>query len=108
VSAQHSSTTKLDIVRHSSVAFGMSKGISENPESVLHRQGLMTRSDHPVLGRVWLTPADVQEITGFGRTEVYAALQTGELEGHQRGKGRLWRIHRDAVDVWIRGEQQTA
>jgi excisionase family DNA binding protein len=68
----------------------------------------MTSSDRPVLDRVWLTPAEVQDITGFGRTEVYAALQTGELEGHQRGKGRLWRIHKDAVETWVRGERKTA
>ncbi len=69
----------------------------------------MTHSDHQaLLDRVWLTPAQVQELTGFGRTEVYAALQTGELEGHQRGKGRLWRIHIDAVNAWMRGGRQTA
>jgi hypothetical protein len=68
----------------------------------------MTHSDHPELGLVWLTPAQVQTITGYGRTEVYAALQCGELEGHQRGKGRLWRVHIDAANAWVRGEQKTA
>ena len=55
------------------------------------------------ISRVWLTPAEVQQVTGAGRTEVYAALQTGDLEGHQRGKGRKWRVHRDAVERWITG-----
>jgi excisionase family DNA binding protein len=68
----------------------------------------MTHSDHSALDLVWLTPAQVQLITGFGRTEVYAALQAGELEGHQRGKGRLWRVHRDAVSAWVRGESKAS
>jgi excisionase family DNA binding protein len=68
----------------------------------------MADSDHAELEQVWLTPTQVQKLTKYGRTEVYAALQTGELEGHQRGKGRLWRIHRDAVTAWVRGERKTA
>lgn len=68
----------------------------------------MTHSDHPVLGRVWLSPTDVQDLTGFGRSDVYTALQCGELAGHQRGKGGRWRIHIDAVNAWVRGEQKTA
>jgi excisionase family DNA binding protein len=61
----------------------------------------MTHSDHPELGRVWLTPAEVQTITGVGRTEIYAALQTRELRGSQRGKNGRWRVHPDAVTEWI-------
>jgi excisionase family DNA binding protein len=61
----------------------------------------MTHSDHPELGRVWLTPAEVHTITGIGRTEIYTALQTCELRGSQRGKNSRWRIHRDDVTKWI-------
>jgi excisionase family DNA binding protein len=64
----------------------------------------MTHSDHPELGRVWLTPAEVHIITGICRTDIYAALQTSELRGSQRGKCSRWRIHRDDVTEWMRGQ----
>lgn len=64
----------------------------------------MTHSDHPELDRVWLTPAEVQTITGVCRSEVYAALQTRELRGSQRGKNGRWRVHRDDVTEWMRGQ----
>ncbi|MCW2902256.1 MAG: Helix-turn-helix domain [Streptosporangiaceae bacterium] len=63
----------------------------------------MTDSNRSVLERMWFTPAEVMTITGVSRTEVYEALQTGELEGHQRGKARRWRVHRNAVEAWMRG-----
>lgn len=62
----------------------------------------MTHSDNPI-ARLWLSPTEVQQLTGLSRTEVYAALQSGELEGHQRAKRKGWRIHVDAVDRWIKG-----
>jgi len=68
----------------------------------------MTDSDSSVIGRVWFSPAEVQAMTGISRTEIYLALQTGDLLGHQRGKGRIWRVHRDAVNAWMRGERMTA
>lgn len=64
----------------------------------------MTHGDVAPLGRVWLTPADVQQMTGFSRTEVYGALQSGELVGHQRSKHKQWRIRREDVDAWVRGD----
>lgn len=68
----------------------------------------MTDSDSSVIGRVWFSPAEVQTMTGISRTEIYLALQTGDLEGHQRGKGRIWRVHRDAVTAWMRNERRSA
>jgi len=63
----------------------------------------MTDSDNPI-ARLWLSTTEVQQMTGLSRTEVYAALYAGELEGHQRAKHKGWRIHVDAVDRWMRGE----
>lgn len=49
----------------------------------------------------------VQEAANYarsGRALVYRALHTGELRGMQntRPKG-TWRIHRDDLDLWLRG-----
>lgn len=32
------------------------------------------------------------------------ALRTGELRGYQSGRGGRWRIHRDDIDAWVKGE----
>jgi excisionase family DNA binding protein len=32
------------------------------------------------------------------------ALRSGELRGYQAAAGGKWRIHRDDLDAWIRGE----
>ena len=63
----------------------------------------MTDSDNPI-ARLWLTTDEVQQRTGLSRNIVYAALQTGALEGHQRTKHKKWLVHVDAVEAWIRGE----
>ena len=68
----------------------------------------MTDSDSSVIKQVWFSPTEVQTMTRVSRTEIYLALQTGDLKGHQRTKGGTWRIHRDAVDAWMRGERMTA
>lgn len=66
----------------------------------------MTDSDNPI-ARLWLSTTEVQQLTGLSRTEVYAALYTGDLEGHQRAKHKGWRIHVDAVDRWMKGATAT-
>jgi excisionase family DNA binding protein len=68
----------------------------------------MTDSDSSVIGKVWLSPVEIGEMTGVSRTEIYLALQTGDLKGHQRIKGGAWRVHLDAVNAWMRGERMTA
>ena len=69
----------------------------------------MTDSDYgQTIARVWLTAEEVQRRTGISRTEIYAALQSGELVGHQRVKHRKWRVHIDDVDAWVRGEVAAA
>jgi excisionase family DNA binding protein len=67
----------------------------------------MTDSDTPTLARVWLTVEEVVQMTGVSRTETYAALQTGDLEGNQRGKHKRWRIHIDAMNRWMEGSSAT-
>lgn len=62
----------------------------------------MTQRDEDVLTRQWLTVADVQKITGRARTTILAALQSGDLEGHQDAPGHKWDIHEAAIDPWMR------
>lgn len=54
--------------------------------------------------RIWFTTNQAAEYTGRHRQTVANALRTGELEGNQRHVGSHWRIHRDALDAWMRGE----
>lgn len=55
------------------------------------------------LRRKWLTVEEAHAHTGCGRTEIYAALQSGELPGSQRSKRGRWRVHLDDLDKWMRG-----
>lgn len=57
-----------------------------------------------VTKRVWLTVSEARQVTGVGANSLYAALQTGELKGTQRGRKGRWRIHCDDLDAWMRGE----
>ncbi|QTR98402.1 MULTISPECIES: helix-turn-helix domain-containing protein [Rhodococcus] len=56
----------------------------------------------------YMTPAEAAEIARCNRTHVYAALTSGELEGHQRKRRNKikgpWLISPEALDRWIRGE----
>lgn len=52
----------------------------------------------------WLSPAQVQERTGYGRNFVYEALRRGELPAEK--EGGKWLIHPNAVDGWIRANQR--
>ncbi|MBY6708468.1 helix-turn-helix domain-containing protein [Rhodococcus sp. BP-241] len=53
----------------------------------------------------WMTVPEVCEYGRTNRSAVYRALQVGELRGHQHVAPRgTWRVHRDDVDLWLRGE----
>lgn len=56
-------------------------------------------------GRLWLNTTQAAEIADRHVDTVLVALQTGELDGGQRKKGGRWRIHRDCLDAWLRGER---
>ena len=53
--------------------------------------------------RIWHDTTTAAEYTGFAKTTVLRALESGELVGYQRTERARWRIHRDALDVWMRG-----
>lgn len=53
----------------------------------------------------WITPVEFALRVG-GRKHpdnVRRELESGELHGHQKKKGARWRIHPDAVEVYVRG-----
>ena len=52
----------------------------------------------------WMTVAQVVAYSITGERDVLAALADGSLRGYQRTAGGRWRIHRDDVDAWLRGE----
>jgi excisionase family DNA binding protein len=54
---------------------------------------------------MWLSTLEAVQYTGCSRTEVYEALQTGELVGSQKGKRGKWRIHVTDLDRWMRRNQ---
>lgn len=56
----------------------------------------------PVIARVWLTVDEARQRTGVSKTELYEALQVGDLVGTQRGKHAKWRVHVDDLDRWMR------
>lgn len=53
----------------------------------------------------WMTVAEVKDYGRIGRSDILAALNDGSLRGHQVKAGGRWRVHRDDVDAWLRGEQ---
>lgn len=55
--------------------------------------------------RIWFDTAQASEYAGYHRQTIVRALQSGELQGNQRKVGGKWRIHRDDLDAWMRGER---
>lgn len=54
----------------------------------------------------WMTTRQVAEYANRHRDTVLLALRLGQLKGYQNN-GRAcstWRVHRDDVDRWMRGE----
>jgi len=56
--------------------------------------------------RRYLRPSDVVLLTGLSKSAVMEALWSGQLEGYRMGKA--WLIPVEAVDRWIRGDDQAA
>ncbi|WP_103348974.1 helix-turn-helix domain-containing protein [Amycolatopsis sp. CA-128772] len=56
----------------------------------------------------WLTADQAAVRAGRHVVRVRGALAAGELHGHQRTKKGRWRVHVDAVDAWVRGDERTA
>lgn len=65
----------------------------------------MTAADVPT---PWLLLPEAMTYARIGRTDLIAALETGALRGHQTKPGARWRIHRDDLDAWLRGEKPPA
>lgn len=61
--------------------------------------------DRPGLDQVWLTPQQVMKRTGFGRTVVYGALQSGALPSSQSGRRGHYRITPEAADEWVKNRR---
>jgi excisionase family DNA binding protein len=58
-----------------------------------------------VIARVWLSVHESSQHTGCSKTEIYEALQTGDLIGSQKNKGGKWRVHVHDLDRWMRRNQ---
>jgi excisionase family DNA binding protein len=59
---------------------------------------------HPELDSPWLTCEQAGARSQRSVAVLNRALRSGELRGYQRRFGGNWRIHRDDLDSWIRGE----
>lgn len=56
----------------------------------------------------WLSLRDAASHVGHHRSMLFRALKVGELHGHQRYPGASWRVHIDAIEAWIRGDETAA
>ncbi len=54
--------------------------------------------------RRFYRPAQVCHVTGDSASTVMRAIYSGDLEAYQRG--RCWFVPVEAVDRWVRGDQQ--
>lgn len=54
--------------------------------------------------RIWFSTTQAAEYAGRHQKTVLNALYLGDLKGAQRQTGCSWRIHRDDLDSWLRGE----
>lgn len=53
--------------------------------------------------RIWHDTKSAAEYTGYSVDTISDALRDGTLRGSQRKVNGRWRIHRDDLDVWLRG-----
>lgn len=54
--------------------------------------------------RIWHTTNSAAAYAAVHAQTILTALRSGELRGSQRKKSGNWRIHRDDLDAWLRGE----
>lgn len=59
-------------------------------------------------GQIWFTTRQAGAYATYSPTTILRACESGELKGHQRRPGARWRIHREELDRWLRGEAVTA
>jgi excisionase family DNA binding protein len=57
--------------------------------------------------RIWFTTRQAAEYAGCNIQTIADACRSGALQAGQPfgGAGGRWRIHRDALDQWLRGER---
>lgn len=55
-------------------------------------------------GRIWFNTTQAGEYTGRHPKTILHALYDGELRGSQKHPRCSWRIHKDWLDAWLRGE----
>jgi len=55
----------------------------------------------------WLTQSEAADYARRSVGYINKALRDGSLRGSQTKRGGDWRIHRDDLDAWIRGEVAT-
>ena len=56
----------------------------------------------------WLTAAESAQYSRRSVSTINNALRDGSLRGYQPKKNGTWRIHRDDLDAWMRGERADA
>lgn len=61
-----------------------------------------------ILDRVWFDTRLAADYIAASETEIREALETGAMRGYQRVRRGKWRIHRDDLDSWARGEDVAA
>lgn len=52
----------------------------------------------------WLDVTSTTEYTGYHAVTIRTALEHGQLHGHQRRFRGRWRIHINAINAWLSGE----
>lgn len=52
------------------------------------------------VGKIYLTYAEAERLTGLSRWTIHRAVKGGELEAS--GSGRLTRFHIDTLDKWMK------
>jgi len=61
----------------------------------------MTVVEDTVIERQWLSPAEVRDYAGIGRTKLWELLSSGAVEGAK--VGRLVKVSRSSLDEYMRG-----
>jgi len=61
----------------------------------------MAVTEEAVIERQWLSPAEVRDYAGIGRTKLWELLSSGAVEGAK--VGRLVKVSRSSLDEYMRG-----